>query len=405
MIEVHSKALDTSITIERIIADRNDQPDGPTIIFTGGIHGNEPSGVFALQRVFNQLNDSSIKMKGRAIALAGNMWALPKGVRFDQQDLNRLWTRERMNQLAAGKLTINNEDDRQQLEINQIIEELIRNSKGPLYFVDLHTTSSETVPFLTVNDSLLNRKFTEQYPVPMILGIEEYLDGPLLSWINGLGYVAFGFEGGQHDDLSAIENHEAFIYLSMVYSGVLHEKDIDFNHFYQVLSRNTKSTKDIYEIYFRYEIQDDENFKMEPGYVNFQPLNRGELIAKSNGQHIINTRDSRIFMPLYQNQGSDGFFRIRPIPRFFLALSARLRKWRFDKVLPILPGIHWDGLNHEVLRVNLRVARLLTKRFLHLMGYRSKQQDATHLLARNRESVSRTEDYAKEKWYKAPYQV
>ena len=35
-------------------------------------------------------------------------------------------------------------------------------------------------------------------------GIEEYLNGPLLSYINELGYVAFGFEGGQHDDISAI---------------------------------------------------------------------------------------------------------------------------------------------------------------------------------------------------------
>jgi hypothetical protein len=78
-----------------------------------------------------------------------------------------------------------------------------------------------------VNDSLINRKFSTQNPVPMILGIEEYLDGALLSYINDLGYVSFGYEAGQHDDIASLENQIAFIYLSIVFAEVVSKDDVD----------------------------------------------------------------------------------------------------------------------------------------------------------------------------------
>ena len=132
--------------------------------------------------------------------------------------------------------------------------------------MDLHTTSSETIPFLTVNDSLLNRKFTKQYPVPIVLGIEEHLDGPLLSYINELGYVAFGYEGGQHDDLSSIENHIAFIYLSLVFSESITKESINFQHYFELLAKTSIDSRDFYEIFYHYKIKETESFKMKPGF-------------------------------------------------------------------------------------------------------------------------------------------
>ena len=53
MAEVHSKALNRSITVDRIIGQLIGEERGPCIIYTGGIHGNEPSGIFALQQVLS----------------------------------------------------------------------------------------------------------------------------------------------------------------------------------------------------------------------------------------------------------------------------------------------------------------------------------------------------------------
>ncbi len=398
MTKIYNKALNKSLEVQRIIKHLKGSQPGPTLIFIGGIHGNEPSGVFALKKVFDELEDKEIPIRGNIYAISGNLWALENNKRYDKQDLNRLWTQESIDKIVSGKLKIANKDIGEQVELHTVIWDILQNESGPFYFMDLHTTSSKTVPFLTVNDSLLNRKFTQQYPVPMILGIEEYLAGPLLSYINELGYVAFGFEAGQHDDPASIQNNIAFIYLTLVFAGSLEKTQIDYRQYYQILFDNALEYKHIYEIYWRHEIKNGDSFKMKPGFINFQKIKKGQALAQSNGKIITSDRDGKIFMPLYQNLGDDGFFAIKRTPKLFLNLSAVLRKIRFDHILPLLPGIRWSSNQKNTLTVNLKIARFFTKQFFHLLGYRSREIDRTHLRVRNREIASKTRDYKYSSW-------
>ena len=133
--------------------------------------------------------------------------------------MNRIWTHARLSNLK-NQHKLNNEQ-KEQAVLFSLIKEIITTNSGPFYFIDFHTTSSKTLPFITINDALINRKFSKLFPVPIVLGIEEFLNGPLLSYINELGYVAVGFESGQHDELNAVSNHISFTYLTLVYSGVL----------------------------------------------------------------------------------------------------------------------------------------------------------------------------------------
>ncbi len=402
MVKVYSKAQDQSIEIERIISYIKGSKPGPTLIFIGGIHGNEPAGIFALYDVFNHIKNSQILVKGTMYAISGNLPALAKGKRYEKEDLNRVWKHDRINNLSKDiKNQDTNLDIEQQYDIYQIIKDILDKESGPFYFMDLHTTSSKTMPFLTVNDSLLNRKYTMQYPISMILGIEEYLDGPLLSYINELGYVSFGFEGGQHDDPEAIKNHISFIYLTMVFAGSLTKKDIEYDYHYHFLVKGSEGPTEIYEIYWRYQIKENEVFKMKPGFVNFQHIQKGEQLAYSNGKIITASKNGRIFMPLYQHQGNDGFFTIQSIHPVFLRLSTILRKIHFDNIITILPGVHWASNKKNELTVNLKIARFFTKQFFHLLGYRSKQVDKTHLSLKNRESVSKEREYRYTKWNKS----
>ena len=398
MTKVFSKALNKTIEVDRIIGKIKGSLPGPTIIYTAGIHGNEPSGIFALYDVLNEIEEKNISIKGSVYAISGNLSALETGTRYIKQDLNRMWTSERMKLLTTGNINNNGEETIQQLNIFNVINEILTTEEGPFYFMDLHTTSSETTPFLTVNDSIINRKFTEQFPVPLILGIEEYLDGPLLSYINELGYVAFGFEGGQHDSLSSIENHKAFVYQSLVYTESLSKEDIDFQHYYDALAKTSVDTRNIYEIYYHYRIKEDESFKMKPGFLNFQKINKGQELANSDGEVILAKKEGRILMPQYQSQGDDGYFSIRKIPSIFLKLSKYFRKLRVDKLLPIMPGIKWNSDKHDSLIVNRKIAWLFAKQFFHLLGYRSKKIDKTHLIIKNREAFSKTEDYKGVLW-------
>lgn len=402
MIEVYSKALDRSLKVERIIGHIGGIKPGPTLIFLGGMHGNEPSGVFALHKVIEEISEKNLDISGNVYALSGNLKALENGERFSSKDLNRMWTRENIESLIAGNLKVDNDDKNELLELHELIEDILSKESGPFYFMDLHTTSSETMPFVLVNDTLVNRKFTERYPVPMILGIEEYLDGPLLSYINELGYVAFGYEAGQHDDLASIENHIAFIYLTLKFAGCLSEDDIDYYHYYEQLAKTSVDSQFVYEISYAFRIKEEDFFSMKPGFVNFQHVKKGQEMATRNNDPVIATYSGRIFMPRYQNDGEDGFFEIRKVSRLALRLSAFMRKVYIENMLVLLPGVKWESQMHDALIVNRKIARFFTKQFFHLLGYRSRRVDKSHLIMKNRESASREKEYYNAEWYKKP---
>lgn len=391
MIQVYSKALHSSIETERIIGHLQGKEEGPTLVFFAGIHGNEPSGVVALRQVVQELTGSEELKKGNIYAISGNMPALSRGIRYFNCDLNRMWTKPFLNgqahQADSTPLEYNEMQD-----IQKLLHAILEREKGPLYFFDLHTTSSDTRPFITINDTLLNRKFALNYGVPVILGIEEFLEGPLLSYINTLGYISIGFESGQHDTVDSIENHKSFVYRSLAITGLLKQVA------QQPRRRLVPEEKVFYEIIFRYQIKPDEKFIMCHGFKNFQPITEGQYLANADAEWLEAPLDGFIFMPLYQDQGDDGYFIIKLIPEKYLFLSKVLRKLRLDMLLTLLPGINWHDPEKKTLRVNQRIARYFAKDFLHLMGYRVKQQDEFHLVARKREQPSARRLYKRESW-------
>jgi len=396
---VSSLALEESIEVDRLIGKIEGSVPGPCLVFFAGIHGNEPAGIFALRHIFEEIEARSLDIKGTLIGISGNLWALKRSERFQKNDLNRLWTEEHVEALENDNFEPKNEDERQQKEIFNELRKITDTHEGPYYFFDLHTTSSETKPFITVNDSLLNRKYTQQYPIPKILGIEEFLDGPLLSYLNELGYVSFGFEAGQHDTLASVENHRIFILLSLLFTGSANERDFPFNDYLKNWIEISSEHQDFYEIYFQHKIQTGDSFAMEPGYSNFSAIRKGVSIAQYNGTAIVAKKQAILFMPLYQAKGNDGYFLIKKISGFFLALSAILRQLQIDRIFPLLPGVRWSSEKKEAMIVNLSIARFIARPFFHLFGYRSRQLDKNHLLIKNREYGAKKHDYRNEKWY------
>lgn len=398
MPKVYSKALNKAIDTQRIIGRMSGQ-SGPCLIFLAGVHGNEPSGIFAIKQVFEKLEQFKPNLMGTVYGISGNLWALERQERFHTSDLNRLWTRENIEALEASSFVPKNKDEEEQLSIQKTINQILAEETGPFYFFDLHTTSSETIPFITINDSLINRKFTSMYPLPLILGIEEYLDGPLLSYINELGYISLGFESGQHDALASIEHHKIFIYMSLVFGGVIKQDQIPFDNYLNHWKKINPEQRVFYEIFYQHAIKPKEAFKMYPSFLNFQTVPKGKLIAKSNGVPIVLKKAAKIFMPLYQEKGDDGYFLIKRTPTFLLWLSAIIRQLRLDSVFPLLPGVRWSSSKKETMVVNLKIARFITRPLFHLFGYRSKQKNATHISVRNREYNSKKDAYKQEKWY------
>ncbi|MCB0382906.1 MAG: succinylglutamate desuccinylase/aspartoacylase family protein, partial [Psychroserpens sp.] len=84
----------------RILYSQNNDVNATTLICVGGIHGNEPAGVYGLQKVISEIIVQNLKLKGNFYALFGNIKALKDNVRYKDFDLNRLWTKEDVESLC-----------------------------------------------------------------------------------------------------------------------------------------------------------------------------------------------------------------------------------------------------------------------------------------------------------------
>ena len=398
MTQIYSEPAQKTISINRLIGKIEGNPKDPTVVFFSGIHGNEKAGVFALEEVFGKINPE--ETKGTIYGILGNLKALEANRRYIDQDLNRLWTDQNLETLEKKKKQ--SVEEKEQLELLKVLKNIMDSNKGPFYFIDLHTTSSKSAPFITINDAVINRRFSKQFPVPIVLGIEEYLNGPLLSYINSLGYMSLGFESGQHDDVNSITNSVAFIYLSLVFANVVNRENIpDFEKYYKRLQIESKTKTGFFEIIDLHRIGQRESFKMLNSFENFEFVKKNTPLAVSNLKNIESKYNAQVFMPLYQAQGEEGFFIIRKIKPFFLKLSVILRRLRVDGLLVLLPGISWANSEKQILLVNLKTARFLAKPIFHLLGYRNRQLDKAHLKLFNRERTAKTKMYKNESWYKS----
>src|SRR5688572_11112237 len=125
----------------RILGKFVGDPAGPTLVAVGSIHGNEPSGRLALERVSERLGPIESQLKGRVLLLTGNVQASAKDVRFQAYDLNRGWTRENIIRNRSGLNSLLPEDNEQH-ELLVIFRDALKLSSKDVYVLDLHSTSA-----------------------------------------------------------------------------------------------------------------------------------------------------------------------------------------------------------------------------------------------------------------------
>ena len=352
---------------ERVIGTYTSGLPGVHVVLLGGIHGNEPSGVTAIQQVLTDLKEQNISIKGKITGLRGNIPALSQGNRFVDRDLNRIWNTD------FTPIEEVHESITEKTEKLQLIEQFkkILDGKQTPVFIDLHTTSANGSPFIAIGDTLRNRKLCKDIPTPVILGFEEYMKGTLFNFFNFLGVCSMLFEGGQHDSKEAIDNHVSFIWMALANLGCLTRKDIpNYEELYQQLLKSTEGKSEIYETVYRYAVKERSLFEMDPDYDNFQTVEKNESIASYNGERIHINNQGNIFMPLYQKQGEDGFFIIRKVNPFWIWLSQKLRQLKLEGSFGWLPGVKPHSSLEKTFLINSKIARLFPRQFFHLFGYK-----------------------------------
>ena len=367
---------------DHLIAAFSGRTSGPTLIVVAGIHGNESGGVSALLNVSKKLNDlDTTKLNGRVYFLAGNTRALALGVRFIDTDLNRSWTPKNLSSAGSSGFLQTSEGS-EISELSEIIDGILVTAKEEVYVVDLHSTSASGEPFATVGDTLRNRQFAQKFPVSIILGIEEQLDGTMLEYLNNAGAVTLGFEGGQHYSSETLANHEDLVWRALNNTGILPFADSSPEGASR--TETTNDTGKIYEIRYRHAITVADEFEMHPGFNNFDPILRGQILARDHRGPVTARESGVILMPLYQKLGEDGFFIGRRVASFWLILSAFLRRMGVQNLVSILPGVRRDLDDPETLVVDTGVARIFPLQIFHLLGFRRRRWSGNKLIVSRR---------------------
>jgi len=334
---------------------------GPTLIAVAAIHGNEQAGIHAARRVIDRLTRSDVAFRGELYCIAGNVGAMRKRRRYHARDLNRVWSEAQVRSLeervAKGREL--DAEDHEQLEILLAIRGAIARSRGPVYLVDLHTTSASGTPFVLFGDTLPQRAFVASLPLPVVMGLEEQVDGVLSSYWTRHGCITCGVEGGQHDDPASIDNLEAVLLLAAQSAGLFDQGAVaETRAAHALLERVRGDLPRVMEVVSRHAIAEGDAFTMEPGFKNLDYARAEQLLARDRNGEIRAPRDGLVLLPLYQKQGDDGFFWGRAVSSARLRASEALRHLRLDRFLDLLPGVARDKAHPSRFFVDRTIARL-----------------------------------------------
>lgn len=348
--------------LPRVLGDVQGLAPGPTLVVLCAMHGNEPAGVIAAQQVMPQLAALGLR-RGRVVALVGNRAAVVRGERCQVRDLNRAFTAD---QIAALHAQPESADDPEQIEARALLghlDDLAAASDRPLVLLDLHTTSGGGPPFSVVPDALFSRELAAALPFPAILGLLESISGTLLSRMTALGHVGIGVESGQHQDPRAAGLHAATIWRVLAKMRLIKKEP---EHATAALAAVDPDLPPVVEHVHRHPVRPTDQFRMRPGFTGFERIERGQILADDVQGPIVAHRSGRILMPLYQAQGSDGFFITRDIPRARIMATVALRRVGAWRLLPLLPGVKRAG--PDTLQVEAPGRLVLSQ--LKLFGYR-----------------------------------
>lgn len=308
---------------KRIIGQYEGKYRGALIFALAALHGNEGAGVEALKMLFQLLEaephrNPNFMFSGKIIGLLGNIKAYERKVRYLEEDLNRLFYVD--NVLVIQQKKINKQfltpEEEEVYELLECIGAAIKAYQPEkIYFIDLHTTSADggifSIPYTDVQSLAL----AKELGAPVVKGLAQGVGGTSLHFFKSENFdwiptTTVAFEAGQHDDPLSIRRAVAVLVHALRAAGNVRAKDVESHH-ETILQRYARKLPKVVELLYVHRIRSGDAFQMLPNFKNFQAVRKGQPLARDIHGWIVAPEDALILMPLYQKQGSDGFFLVK----------------------------------------------------------------------------------------------
>ncbi len=306
----------------RVIGRYTHDMPGPMLIVIAGIHGNERAGVQAVRRVLELLKlekdtHPEFTFSGTLAGVAGNLQALNKNVRYLKRDMNRFLIPEYIQQLRQQPYAALQDEDREIAELTEAVENLVKqHNPDRVYILDLHTTTAHDGVFCLVTSNPDSIRMGLNLKVPVIHGFMDGLPGTTMDYFTeantGVPTTGVVFESGQHQEGESVDNAISATVNCLRSIGCVPARYVETRHD-ERLEAFASNLPGQFVLQYIHRITEDDSFVMRRGFHNYSPVKRGDWLGTDRYGAVLAECDGMLLMPLYQKQGSDGFFVIRPL--------------------------------------------------------------------------------------------
>lgn len=239
--------------------------EGPKSVILVGVHGNESCGVNAIEQLLPQLQIEA----GELVIAFGNPKAINQGVRFTEENLNRMF-------LPESELT---DKQKQSYEFSRALKlkEILAASE---VLLDIHASNNPTSqPFVICEP---NAKDIYPYlPIETVVhGFDAIEPGGTDYYMNSIGKVGVciecGYIGDPKSTITATNSIIAFLQARGHIPGLG-----------VVVEKNT------YEMFYLHKTNYD-NFRLLKPFADFEEVKRNQAIGLDGGESVVANEDSII---------------------------------------------------------------------------------------------------------------
>ena len=264
--------------VVRIVADA----PGPHLVLFSGVHGNEVSGVHAIEKLFFDLFSGTRQLVRGSLTLArANALALAAECRYIKHNLNRLFRAD-----YGADIDRSSYEFRRAQELKTILQRCD-------YFLDLHSASTAQEPFLVVERDAAG-VFAKLGIRRIITGWSKFTSGPIggdaENYANTHGAKAATLESGTHFDKTSNDVAYRTVVTLLSSLGLIDAESPS--------EAEEVETVDMYAVV----IKEAEDFRYAGDVQNFQFLKKGEVFAFQDGRPLIVSEDSFLLIPMKKPQ-------------------------------------------------------------------------------------------------------
>jgi succinylglutamate desuccinylase len=239
----------------------------PEVAVVGGVHGDEPCGVRAVERALA----TDREFTRPVTFVVANEKAIERGVRFLDADLNRAFPGDPSADAHERRLA------------SDLAAELAGTT-----VLSLHSTQSHAAPFAVVDEvDGVARRLVPRLPVETVVDTADFVNGRLFATDADVVEVECGLQGSPGATENATRAVEAFLVATGSLPGHAATRDLPA---FRLTERLPKPDADEFEVFVD----------------NFQPVAAGQTYAAADGEAL--AADREFYPVLVSPYGYDSVF-------------------------------------------------------------------------------------------------